>query len=104
MERTRRTFSAEEKGRLVKELLLNSKSVSELAEENSIHPNILLSWKKECLENLDTVFVRRRPDITEKAQKDKIASFEAKLQHKDAVIADLASEIMKLKKNYTGLD
>ena len=46
------------------------------------------------------IFDRHRPDITEKAQKRKIEELETKLKKKDEVIAEIAEENMKKKKNF----
>lgn len=103
MERTRRTFSSEEKLKMVMAVIHDGKAVSDVAQESSVHPNLILKWKKEFLENAVSVFDRHRPDITEKAQQQKIEALEAKLKKKDEVIAEIAEENMMLKKNSGGL-
>ena len=65
--KTRRTFSPEEKARIVLEMLDGGRKPSEIAEEYNIHPSLLHEWKKEFLENAAAVFVRRRPDIMEES-------------------------------------
>ena len=102
MGRTRRTFTAEEKLKVVMAVIQDGKAVSDVAKENNIHPNMILNWKKEFLENAAMVFNRPRPDITEKAQQKKIDELEAKLQKKDEVIAEIAEENMLLKKTFGG--
>ena len=100
--KTRRTFTAEEKFKIVMTVIQDGKAVSDAAKENNIHPNMILNWKKEFLENAAMVFNRTRPDITEKAQQKKIDELEAKLQKKDEVIAEIAEENMTLKKTFGG--
>lgn len=100
--RTRRTFSSEEKLKMVMAIIQEGKSVSDVAKENTVHPNMILNWKKEFLENAAAVFNRHRPDITEKAQQRKIDELEEKLQKKDAIIAEIAEENMMLKKTFGG--
>lgn len=102
MGRTRRTFSSQEKLKMVMEIIQDGKAVSEVAKENDVHPNMLLNWKKEFLENAACAFDRHRPDITEKAQQRKIDDLEAKLHKKDEIIAEIAEENMMLKKNFGG--
>ncbi|MCQ2598713.1 MAG: transposase, partial [Treponema sp.] len=102
MGRTRRTFTAEEKLKVVMAVIQDGKAVSDVAKENNIHPNMILNWKKEFLENAAMIFNRTRPDITEKAQQKKIDELEAKLQKKDEVIAEIAEENMLLKKTFGG--
>lgn len=100
--KTRRTFSPEEKARIVLEMLDGGRKPSEIAEEYNIHPSLLHEWKKEFLENAAAVFVRRRPDITEKAQAKRIEELEETLRRKDEVIAIIAEENMAIKKNFSG--
>ena len=79
-------------------VIQDGKAVSDVAKEKNIHPNMILNWKKEFLENAFMVFNHTRSDITEKAQQKKIDELEAKLQKKDEVIAEIAEENMLLKK------
>jgi hypothetical protein len=65
-----------------------------------VHPNIILKWKKEFLENATTVFVHYQPNITEKAQQRKIEQLEAQIRKKDNVIAEITKENMMLKKTF----
>ena len=95
MGKTRRKFSSEEKLKMVMAVIQDGKAVSDVAQENNVHPNMILNWKKEFLENAAAVFDRHRPDITEKAQQRKIEELEAKLKKKDEVIAEIAIEKTK---------
>ena len=79
MGRIRKKFSLEEKLKMVMAVIQDGKAVSDVAQENNVHPNMILNQKKEFLENATTVFDRHRPDITEKAQERKIQELEAKL-------------------------
>ena len=98
MGRTRRKFSSEEKLKMVMAVIQDGKAVSDVAQENKVHPNMILNWKKEFLENAAMIFDRHRPDITEKAQQRKIEELETKLKKKDEVIAEIAEENMMIKK------
>ena len=95
MGKTRRKFSSEEKLKMVMAVIQDGKAVSDVAQENNVHPNMILNWKKEFLENAAMIFDRHRPDITEKAQQRKIEELEAKLKKKDEVIAEIAIEKTK---------
>ena len=68
MGRIRKKFSLEEKLKMVMAVIQDGKPVSDVAQENNVHPNMILKWKKEFHENAAAVFDRHRPDITEKAQ------------------------------------
>ena len=75
MGKTRRKFSSEEKLKMVMAVIQDGKAVSDVAQENNVHPNMILNWKKEFLENATAVFDRHRPDITEKAHKRKASAY-----------------------------
>ena len=83
-------------------VIQDGKAVSDVAQENNVHPNMILNWKKEFLENAAMIFDRHRPDITEKAQRCKIEELETKLKKKDEVIAEIAEENMMIKKTFGG--
>ena len=48
----RKRYSAEEKSAIVLEILQDGKKVSDVAEEHGIHPNQIMLWKKQALENM----------------------------------------------------
>ena len=80
---------------MVMAVIQDGKAVSDVAQENNVHPNMILNWKKEFLENAAMIFDRHRPDITEKAQRCKIEELETKLKKKDE--AELGKEKVSLK-------
>ena len=47
-------------------------------------------------------FKTTRKDISAKAKDKKITALEDKIKHKDEIIAELAGELLELKKNYSG--
>lgn len=98
----RRRFTAEEKARMVLEIVQNGKMISEVAGENNVHQNQLISWKKQFLESAVGAFKIERKDISEKAKQREIASLKEEISKKDSVIAELAGENMELKKTYFG--
>ena len=100
--RTRRNISPDEKVKILQEILLKKKKVSEAAEEYGLHPTQVFAWQKELFEGAAEIFERKRPDITEKAQQRKIDALEKKIAEKDNVIAEIAQENIELKKNLTG--
>ncbi|WP_445669346.1 transposase [Paenibacillus sp. FSL R7-0204] len=57
----RRTFTPEEKARIVLDILKEEKSVSQIASEAGIHANVLNSWKNEPLRTcLNCLWVTER--------------------------------------------
>jgi transposase-like protein len=61
-----------------------------------------MKWRKQLLEGAQSIFEIKRPDISAKAEAKMIAELEDRLSHKDEIIAELASELLALKKNNTG--
>lgn len=52
----RKTYSAEFKARVVLEILKEEKSISQLASEHGVHPNLLGKWKNQALKDLPRLF------------------------------------------------
>jgi len=99
----RKRYTAEEKVKILRELQEDGKTVSQVAEEYGIHPNNIFNWRKQHLEMGVKGFQTTRKDISEKAKDRKIAALEDTIKHKDEVIADLAQELLELKKKNSGL-
>ena len=99
----RKRYTAEEKSKILREVLEDGKSVSEVAEKYELHPNCIFNWRKQLLEEGKQTFKIKRPDISRKADARKIAVLEEKIKQKDEVIAELAGELLALKKKNSGL-
>jgi transposase-like protein len=99
----RKRYTAEEKVKILREVMEEGKKPSEVASTYQVHPNLIFNWRKQLFENAPGVFEMKRSDITEKACERKAAALEAKLAEKDNVIAELAQEVLQLKKNTSGL-
>src|SRR5574344_1542871 len=98
----RRRLKAEDKARILRELLLDGKKISDVAGEYQVHPNQIFAWRTESLAGAAGIFEPKRSDITEKARCRKIEALEKSIADKDAVIADIAQENLALKKNFSG--
>lgn len=99
----RKRYSPEQKVAVLIELFKNGKKLSDLAEEYSVQPNMILKWQKQLFEGAVNTFAITRKDTTDKARDRKIEELEKQLAHKDMVIASLVTENLGLKKNYSGL-
>jgi transposase-like protein len=64
----RRTFSPEQKAKIVLELLKESKTIAELAAEYEIYPNQLQRWKSEATDKMHLIFTKDSDEV-EKMQK-----------------------------------
>ena len=97
--RTRRHFSGPEKVAVLKRHLVEKIPVSDLCDELDIYPNQFYGWLKDFFENGHAAFENGRKSKAEDDAKDrKIEQLEAKIQRKDAVLAELMEEHTLLKK------
>jgi transposase-like protein len=99
----RKRYTAEEKAKILREVIEEGKSISQVADQYELSPNNIFKWRKQFLESGSQIFQINRTDISSKADKRKIAALEDKLKHKDEVIAELAEELLALKKKNCGL-
>ncbi len=99
MKKARRHFSGSEKVAILKRHLIDKVAVSDLCDEYDIYPTQFYAWLKEFFENGHTAFDNgRKSKAVEDAKSQKIERLEAKLQRKDAVLAELMEEHVLLKK------
>ena len=99
----RKKYTAEEKVTILREVLEDGKSISQTAEQYGIHPNNIMHWRKQLFEGGIQTFQIKRTDISGKAEERKVSALEDKLKQKDEVIAELAEELLALKKKNCGL-
>jgi transposase len=89
----RRTFSPEQKAKIVLELLKESKTIAELAAEYEIHPNQLQRWKSEATDKMHLIFTKDSDEV-EKMQK----KHESEIDDLTKQIGQLTIEVNWLKK------
>jgi transposase-like protein len=97
----RKHVSPEQKVMILRELLENQVSLSDLSEKYGVHPNVLHRWKKELFEGAVDIFSRkhRKESAKETRQLERLA---AKLKQKDELIAELVQDNIELKKSING--
>ena len=62
----RRTYDDQFKARVALEAIKGEKTLSEIASHFEVHPNQITQWKKQLLENVSSLFSRRKdPEIEE---------------------------------------
>jgi transposase len=86
-------YTAQQKAKIVLEILKEERSVAQIASEEGIHPNQLYKWKVEVLEKLPDIFEGER-----KNEKAAQAEHERKLKELYAEIGKLSTQLSWLKK------
>jgi transposase-like protein len=74
-----------------------------VADKYVLHPNNIFNWRKQLFEEGFRLFEIKRSDISTRAEERKDAALEDRLRQKDEVIAELAAELLSLKKKNSGL-
>jgi putative transposase len=87
-------YSPAFKARIVRELLKEEKSVSQLAAEHGLHPNQLYRWRDIALTGLPSLFAQEAAQ--QQAAKD--AAHEQQLQDLYAEIGKLTTQLNWLQK------
>lgn len=59
MPRQRRNFTAEFKTKVVLEAIKGQRTLNEIAQRYSIHPNQIVQWKKQALAHMPAAFADR---------------------------------------------
>lgn len=101
MPRSRQHRPAKQKASALKKHLVDKVPVSDVCEEIGLQPSVFYTWQKQLFENADKAFEGVRGSgggSRERELEAKIAALEARLARKDAVIAEISEEHVKLKK------
>jgi transposase len=99
--RTRRTFSAEEKIRIVLECLRGEESVRAICRKYGIHENQYYNWSKEFMEAGKK---RLNGDTVRQANTEDVSNLKKENADLKSLVADLLMENVVLKKNLSGLE
>lgn len=86
-------YTAQQKAKIVLEILKEERSIAQIASEYGIHSNQLYKWKSLALEKFPDIFEDERKDA--KAQK---AEHERELKELYAEIGKLTTQLSWLKK------
>lgn len=94
--RKRRTFSPQEKLNIVRMHFLERRPISELCEEEGISPTLFYQWQRTFFENGTSAFEPKKRQAS--GEQITIERLRKQLQHKDEVLAEIAAEMVRLKK------
>lgn len=93
----RKNYTAKEKLIILRRHLIEHVPVSELCEQNRIQPTVFYRWQQDLFEN-GAIALERKNSHVGRAEKQRIAYLEGKLEQKNEVLAELMEEHVKLKK------
>lgn len=100
--RSRRTnFTASEKVSIVRLHLLEGVPISDLCDRYGLKPNQFYLWQKQLFEQGAKAFETPR-DSRERQLERKLTQLQDLARHKDEVIAEVAAEMVRLKKESGG--
>jgi len=94
----RRSFSAEDKVRILRRHLIDKVPVSDLCDEQGLHPTLFYKWQKEFFEN-GAVALERGKDSHQRRLEKENKALKVKIAHKDEVIAEIMESHVALKKS-----
>jgi transposase len=101
--RTRRLFTTEEKGAILRRHLVDKIPVADICDELKLQPSVFYTWLRQVHENIAAALgppvpVNSGPSKREKELTARIAYLEERLVKKDGVIAEISAEFVQLKK------
>lgn len=102
MKTNRRKFSSNQKVQILRQHLVEKVPISEVCDQNGIQPTQFYQWQKQFFENGAAAFDQAgngRKDSQVKKLEQQNTRLQAKLSHKDEVIAELVEHNIDLKKN-----
>lgn len=97
MTRKNRSFSPQEKVRILKRHLVEREPISAICQDEEIAPTQFYGWQKIFFEQGAAAFSRDRVKQQEQ-QASQMHELESKLQRKNEVIAQLTETVIDLKK------
>jgi len=100
---SKKRFTPEQKVIILRELLENKLSISQVAEKYGIHVNDIYSWKRKLFENASEIFANtvNKPSKAED-NSSKVLQLEEKLRKRDEAISILLRENIEIKKSIGG--
>lgn len=90
----RKTYSAEFKARVVRDVLREDKTLSQVASAHGVHPNLVAQWRDQALAGLPGLFSNKAAQ----AQAAREAAHAQQLEELYAEIGRLTTQLAWLKK------
>ncbi len=99
--RTRKKFSAEEKIRIVLEVLKGDDSIAEICRKEGINPNLYYRWSKDFLEAGKK---RLQGDTVREANSNEVTDLRQENDQLKQLVAELSLKNRVLKKRLNGME
>lgn len=97
-----RKHSPDQKVSILRQHLLDQRSVSELCQEYQLHPNVFYRWQKEFFEGGAAAFDKASSSQLGRLQRE-IEALQGQLASKNEVLAEVMEAYVRLKKSVGGL-
>ena len=94
--KTQKRYSPIQKVEILREHLDNHVSISDLSDRFNVSPAMIYYWKKQLFEGAITLFKNN------KKNQFKFKELQDKLKEKDAIIAEIVADNIRLKKKLNG--
>ncbi len=99
--RTRRKFSAEEKIRIVLDVLKGEASIAEICRREGINPNLYYRWSKDFFESGKR---RLQGDTVREANSSEVTDLRKENDQLKQLVAELSLKNRVLKKSLSGME
>ena len=92
-------YKATEKVSIVRQHLIEKAPVSDICDEQGLHPSVYYRWQSQFFERGELAFMPANSRVEDKL-KGEINRLEKKLAKKDEVLAEVMEEYIGLKKSH----
>jgi len=100
MPNDRRHFTGAQKLAILRQHLIEKVPISEVCAKHDLQPTLFYLWQKKLFEDGAVVFETKAASVRQQnAETQKIQALEAKVKHKNEVLAELMGEHVELKKS-----
>ncbi len=96
--RKQRQYQPIEKVAIIRQHLLEQKAISDICDDNDIHPSVYYRWQKQFFEQGEKAFAPQNEKQVVGQLKQEINRLETKLARKDEVLGEVMEEYVRLKK------
>ena len=96
----RRSYTAEQKAAILRRHLIDKVAVADLCDEYKLQPSVFYGWQQRLFTNLEAALhpSDRRHDSAQRQLERDNEMLRTRLAKKDEVIAEIAAEMVVLKK------